>query len=122
MTDEDFSKLVAEGMDAIPDEFAEHIDNVVVVFADEPSEQQRQELHLRDNTVLFGLYEGIPKTSRQSYNMALPDKITIFKNEIIRVVGTDKEAIRKQVTKTVWHEIAHHFGLSDAEIHRLEIT
>ena len=44
MTDEDFSKLVAEGMDAIPDEFAEHIDNVVVVFADEPSEQQRQEL------------------------------------------------------------------------------
>ena len=61
MTDEDFSKLVAEGMDAIPDEFAEHIDNVVVVFADEPSEQQRQELHLRDNTVLFGLYEGIKK-------------------------------------------------------------
>lgn len=122
MTDEEFSKLVAEGMDAIPDEFADHIDNVVVVFADEPTEDQRRELHLRENSALFGLYEGIPKTKRQNYDIALPDKITIFKNEIIRVVGTDKQAIRKQVTRTVWHEIAHHFGLSDAEIHEREIT
>jgi predicted Zn-dependent protease with MMP-like domain len=120
MTDEKFSKLVADGMDAIPDEFAKHIDNVVVVFADEPTEEQRKMLHLRRNSALFGLYEGVPKTSRGAYNMSLPDKITIFKNEIIKVIGTDEQAIKKQVTKTVWHEIAHHFGLSDAEIHRLE--
>lgn len=119
MTDEEFEKLVAEGIDAITDDFAKEIDNVAIVVETEPSPQQAQELKLRPHTYLFGLYQGIPKTKRWNYNLALPDKITIFKKPILAVARTPEE-IRTLVMETVWHEIGHHFGLSERQIRELE--
>ena len=119
ISDEQFEEFVVEGMDAIPERFASEIDNVVIVLEDEPSPQQRRELGLRHHSYLFGLYQGIPKTKRWNYNLALPDKITIFKNEIL-ATSTDPERIRELVKNTVWHEIGHHFGLSDEQIHAIE--
>jgi len=119
ITDEQFEEFVVAGMDAIPERFASEIDNVVIVLEDEPSPQQRHKLGLRDHSYLFGLYEGIPKTKRWNYNLALPDKITIFKNEIL-ATSTDPERIKALVMNTVWHELGHHFGLSDEQIHAIE--
>lgn len=65
----------------------------------------------------FGLYEGVPQTKRGSYSGVIPDKITIFKNSIEKVIRSDEE-IKGQVRATVIHEIGHHFGLADDDLRR----
>ncbi|MDA3840779.1 MAG: metallopeptidase family protein [Patescibacteria group bacterium] len=120
MKQEDFEKLVAEGLDRIPEEMQAKMDNVVIVIEDNPTKDQKRELGLRKNSVLFGLYEGHPLTSRgDHYGQVVPDKITIFKIPIEQY-ARDDEAIREQVANTVWHEIAHHFGYSEEGIKMLE--
>ncbi len=120
MSDEDFEKLVADGMNAIDEEFISKIKNVAVVIADFPSQSQLEKVKARPGTSLFGLYEGVPQTKRGgSYSGVLPDKITIFKIPLL-CVSSDLEDLRARVKNTVWHEIAHHFGLDHARIHELE--
>jgi predicted Zn-dependent protease with MMP-like domain len=81
---------------------------------------QRMKIRLRPHALLFGLYEGIPKTRRgNNYSLVLPDKITIFKRPL-EAVARDEAHLVELVKNTVWHEVAHHFGLSDEEIHRRE--
>lgn len=119
-TQDDFEKIVANAMDNIPDKYYQHIENVVFVVEDKPSDEQRQKLKLRCDQSLFGLYEGVPLTKRGSgYNLVLPDKITIFKLPI-EMSSIDHESLVAQVNKTVWHEVAHYFGLNHDQIHKLE--
>ena len=76
-------------------------------------------MKLRKDYILFGLYEGVPQIKRGVYYSALPDKITIFKNSIEQYARTPDE-IKEIVKNTVWHEIAHHFGLDENEVRRIE--
>lgn len=115
MDNNTFTKLVEEAIDSLPKEFAEKLDNVAVVVEDFPSPHQLKKLRLPFWALLFGFYEGVPKTQRGSYFGVLPDKITIFKNSIEKVARTEEE-IRAQVRATVIHEIGHHFGLSDKDL------
>ncbi len=120
MSDEDFEKLVADGMDAVPAEFIEKVKNVAVVIADFPTQDQLQKVKARPGTTLFGLYEGIPQTKRGgNYSGVLPDKITIFKIPLLCVADSEED-LHERVKNTVWHEIAHHFGLDHKRIHELE--
>lgn len=115
---EEFEQLVKEGIDAIPKKFLEKLKNVEICIEDNPTPQQLKSLRIR-NGLLFGLYEGIPQIERESYGQVLPDKITIFKNQIERASRSIDE-VRKIVRDTVWHEIAHHFGMSEAEVRNSE--
>lgn len=118
--DAQFAALIEEAMDAMPEEYVRNLNNIAVVYADEPTEEQRRKLKLRCHESLFGLYEGIPRTRRNAgYNFVLPDKITLFKNPML-AVSADLKSLKKQVAQTLWHEIAHHYGLGHDEIHKLE--
>ena len=120
ISDEEFEKLVADGMDAIPEDFIDKIKNVAVVMADFPTQKQLQLVKARPGSTLFGLYEGIPQIKRGSnYSGVLPDKITIFKIPLL-CVSENYEDLRQRVKHTVWHEIAHHFGLDHKRIYELE--
>jgi predicted Zn-dependent protease with MMP-like domain len=120
INDQEFEQIIAEAMDSLPDHFLAHAKNVAVVWAEDPTPEQRVKQRLRANETLFGLYEGIPMIRRgDNYNLVLPDKITIFKNPILHV-SPDLAAIKKQVKHTLWHEIAHHYGLDHDRIHELE--
>jgi predicted Zn-dependent protease with MMP-like domain len=120
LSDQDFEKIIAEAMDSLPERFLGHAKNVAVVWADDPTPEQRVKQRLRPDQTLFGLYEGIPLTRRgDNYNFVLPDKITIFKNPILHYAH-DLAAVKKQVKHTLWHEIAHHYGLDHDRIHELE--
>lgn len=119
MSDEDFEKLVADGLDAIPKEFIDKIKNVAVTIADFPTQKQLEKVKARPGSTLFGLYEGIPQTERGNYSGVLPDKITIFKVPLV-CMSEDEDDLRERVKHTVWHEIAHHFGLDHDRIHKLE--
>lgn len=120
MNDSEFEKLVAAGVDAIPKRFTDKLNNVAIVIADTPNSDQAKQARLRPGFNLFGLYEGIPQTKRGSgYTMVLPDKITIFKLPILAAAGSAEE-VKAIVKNTVWHEIAHHFGLDEREVRARE--
>jgi predicted Zn-dependent protease with MMP-like domain len=113
---EDFEGLVADALDAIPEELGKLMDNVAVVVEDWPTAAQ---LAGRRGTLL-GLYEGIPLTKRSplSYAGVVPDRISIFWGPIC-AAADDEQARVELVTKTVVHEVAHHFGISDERLRDL---
>jgi predicted Zn-dependent protease with MMP-like domain len=119
ITDEQFSALIAQVMDELPREHMEAVKNVAIVYEDEPSDEQREQLLLRHDQSLFGLYEGVPLARRQGITTYPPDKITIFKNPMLAYTSSYAE-LRAQVKHTVWHEIAHYFGLDHPAIAKLE--
>jgi len=119
MNRDKFEKLVWQGIEAIPKRFLEKLDNVDIVIEHEPSPAQMGKLRLGQGAKLFGLYEGVPQTRREHYTWVLPDKITIFQKPIEEVCSTDEE-IRQRVKNTVWHEIAHHFGMDELRVRRIE--
>ena len=121
LSDEDFDKLITRAMDELPQEYIRGLENVAIVMADTPTEEQKIKMELRENTILLGLYEGIPLTQRgNSYTFVLPDKITLFKHSILRVVNSE-EALFEQIKRTLWHEIAHYYGLNHERMHHLQI-
>ncbi|MFA5178049.1 MAG: metallopeptidase family protein [Candidatus Paceibacterota bacterium] len=120
MQEKDFERLVEEGIKAIPKEFLEKLDNVEIVIENNPTTEQLKKLKIRNNTLVFGLYEGVPKTKRWGYAQVLPDKITIFKNQIEKSCS-DENKIKEIVKDTVWHEIAHHFGMDEQRVRKAEL-
>ena len=114
-----FEKLVNEGIKAIPKKFLEKLDNVDIVIEDEPTPYQLRQLRMRKDFLIFGLYEGVPQTKRWQYGQVLPDKITIFQKPIERIANSEEE-IKEIVKNTVWHEIAHHFGMDEKRIREIE--
>ena len=117
---EKFGKLVNEGIKAIPKRFLEKLDNVDIVIEDEPTSYQLRKLRARGSSIIFGLYEGIPQTKRGNYGQVLPDKITIFQKPIEKYASSESK-IREMVKNTVWHEIAHHFGLDEKRVREAEV-
>ena len=111
----EFEEIVQEGIKAIPEKFLKKLENVSIVIENEPNEIQRKKLNLRKDLTLFGLYEGVPQTKRGNYSWVLPDKITIFQIPL-ELAAFDKIDLKELVKNTVWHEIAHHFGMDEKEV------
>lgn len=108
-----FARLVRNALAELPTEFRERIRNLEIVIEDEPSEDQ-----MRDGATLLGLYEGVPLTARGYQEPYLPDRICIFRRPIERMTSSPRrQAVI--VRDTVVHEIAHHFGISDARLEEL---
>lgn len=109
MTQRDFDRLVEEAMDIIPPRFRRLLDNVVFVVEAEPR-----------SPGLLGLYEGRPLTERGvSESFRMPDKITIYQGPHERMARSAEE-LRRIVAETIWHEVAHHFGLDEQQVRRAE--
>ncbi len=120
MTREKFEKIVEKGIKAIPEKFLRKLNNVAIVVEDEPTAGQKKKLNIHPNWTLFGLYEGVPQLSRGvNYSAVLPDKITIFKKPIEEEAAREED-VEEIVKNTVWHEIAHHFGMNEARVQRAE--
>ena len=127
MSDDEFEELVQEALDAMPEQFMEDMENVAVVIADEPTEDELNRIDDDGRPAgtwygeeILGLYSGVPLTERYYDDMdgGFPDVITIFKGPHERCVAT-REQIAEEVRKTVIHEIGHHFGLDDARLHEM---
>ena len=115
-SDQEFERLMNQAMDALPQASIKGLDNVAIVYADEPSPEQVRKMRLDNNHLLLGLFEGIPRTRRGSgYSLVLPDKITLFKKPIM-AVSHNQDELFEQIKRTLWHEIAHHYGLDHDDI------
>ena len=119
MTNEEFEEIVKEGIEEIPKKFLEKLENIDICVEEEPSTYQLEKLKTKRGSLILGLYEGVPKTKRWRYSQVLPDKITIFRKAIERMARSKKE-IKEVIRNTVWHEIAHHFGMNEKEVQTAE--
>ena len=114
-----FLKLVGRALADVPEPFASWLENIDILVEKRPTKHHRRDAGLQPGDTLFGLYEGVPLTERDSsYGMVLPDTITIFQGPLEREFWDESELV-EEVRLTVLHELAHHFGMSDEELHRL---
>ena len=114
MTLEEFEELTARALKRLPREFRSRLDNVVMIVKTAPDPAQVR----RFGAGLLGLYEGVPLSERgRSYSGVMPDKITLFKDNIEASAGP--AGVERKIRHTVMHEIAHHFGMDDAAIRDL---
>jgi predicted Zn-dependent protease with MMP-like domain len=119
VSDEEFQRLINEALEELPGEHVRNIRNVAILYEDEPTPEQREKLKLQGNQTLLGLYEGTPLSERQGMDRLLPDKITLFKLPLSAQAGTEA-ALKEEIKHTLWHEIAHYYGLDHDRIRELE--
>jgi predicted Zn-dependent protease with MMP-like domain len=116
---EEFVVLLNKVIAQLPPDYLARIKNVAFIVEDQPSNEQRQKLMLRPTQTLFGLYEGVPLSQRLGMEKVLPDKITIFQKPL-EYASTNEHELFVNIGKTVWHEVAHYFGLNHDQIRELE--
>lgn len=110
-----FEQLIIDVLDSLPPTFAQHLDNLEILVEDRPSPELLQTMQLTSADTIYGYYEGLPLTERSSYDLAMPSTITIFR-EPLETDFPEPEELRAEVRQTVLHELAHHFGISDARL------
>lgn len=114
-----FEALVVEALDTLPAEFARYLDNVEIQIEARPTPEHRRAVDLQPWQTLYGLYQGVPLTVRSSSALIMPDLITLFQ-EPLEHDFPKIEQLRVQVRRTLLHEIAHFFGISDARLRELD--
>ncbi len=115
-TDVDIEDMVFDALDRLPAQFRERLGSVAIVIEDEATPEQLASVGARG---LYGLYQGVPRTKLSADAAPTPSKITIFRGPLVRANRTP-ERLADAVADTVYHEIAHHFGISDARLHDLK--
>lgn len=119
LTDQQFDTLITRAMDELPQEYIKGLDNVAILMADDPTPEQTDKMKLQDK-LLLGLYEGVPLTQRGSgWSGMLPDRITLFKSQILATVDSE-DSLFEQIKRTLWHEIAHYYGLDHEDMDTLQ--
>ncbi len=118
LSDEEFEEAVQSAIDSIPEEFLDDLENVAILLADEPEDEDfdGDGLFTEDGDLL-GLYDGLALTDRgDGYGMGdYPDTITIFKGPHERL-SEDRAVVLEEIRKTVVHEIAHYFGMDEDQV------
>jgi predicted Zn-dependent protease with MMP-like domain len=115
-----FDVLVAEAYKKIPRRFRRRLQNVAIVIEDEPSAAQLERNRAPRGGTLLGLYEGRPLTVRSVFDpFAMPDRITIFQGPHERLARSPAHLARL-VEDTVWHEVAHYFGMNEGQVRAAE--
>jgi predicted Zn-dependent protease with MMP-like domain len=120
VSDQEFQTFIDEALGSLSKIHTDHLKNVALLFADEPSTAQREQLQLRGDQTLLGLYEGIPLSHRQGMVVTLPDRITLFKKPLEMQAGGNVVRLKEEIRHTLWHEIAHYYGLNHQDIRGLE--
>jgi len=119
LTESEFEALVEQALADLPAEIRAHMDNVAITISDWPSRGELERAKVQHPSQLFGLYEGVPLTQRGAhYHMVTPDRIILYRGPLQAACRT-LPALRRQIRRTVVHEIAHHFGISEAHIREL---
>jgi predicted Zn-dependent protease with MMP-like domain len=117
---ERFEAIVAGTVEDLPAEFRERIANVEFAVEDWPRPDDYAHTNSPANTMLLGVYRGVPLTKRQSgYHLTLPDRIVVFQQPLQRI-ARDEADLSERIRHVVRHEIAHYFGISDDRLREID--
>jgi predicted Zn-dependent protease with MMP-like domain len=120
MSPDEFDRLVAAAYARIPQRFRRRLKNIALIVEPEPTASQLGLSRVPPGGTLLGLYQGRPLTSRSVFEpFAMPDRITIFQGPHERMAAS-RDHLRQLVEETVWHEVAHYFGLNERQIREAE--
>jgi predicted Zn-dependent protease with MMP-like domain len=114
----EFARLVEEALAEVPEEFLPYLENVTVIMEEWATPEMRRRLGLSRHQDLYGLYQGTPLILRSHDHAALPDRILIFRGPLEQNYP-EAEDLKREVTRTVIHEIAHHFGIGEERLREL---
>ena len=124
MRPDEFDRLVETAYRRIPGRFRKRLQNIAIVIEPEPSESQLARGRVKSGGTLLGLYEGRPLTVRSVFEpFAMPDRITIFQGpheRLARGAVDYRERLERLIEDTIWHEVAHYFGMSEAQVRAAE--
>ena len=115
-----FDRLVERALAGIPSPFREALAEVAIVIDDEPTPRQRRENDLAEDEMLYGLYEGVPRTEYGADWVAIPNRITLFRLPLEEDFP-DPRDLADEVRITVIHELAHHLGIDDDRLEDLGV-
>ena len=116
---ERFAELVERALADVPPPFREYLEEVAIEIRDRPTRKELRSVGLRDDELLFGLYPGIARDQRSvEHSGVMPDVIYIFQEDHEDACDSEEELVR-EVRTTVLHEIGHHFGMDEDDLHRL---
>jgi predicted Zn-dependent protease with MMP-like domain len=115
-----FERLVERALAGIPDPFRAALAEVAIVVDDEPTPEQRLENDLAEDEMLYGLYEGVPRTEYGADWSAVPNRITLFRLPLEEDFAEPAE-LAEEVRITVIHELAHHLGIDDDRLDELGV-
>jgi predicted Zn-dependent protease with MMP-like domain len=116
-----FHLMVQRVVDTLPPNIQRLLDDVAIVVQDEPDQSQLTDLDHRDDTELFGLYQGIPMIDRSSGYSILPDRITIFAGPLSRSFSSRVD-LEEEIRITVLHELGHHLGFDEDGLDALGLS
>ena len=119
VSDDEFQRLIDQALTELPGEHVKNIKNVAILYELAPTSEQRSTARLKPYETLLGLYEGAPLTQRQGMTRLLPDRITLFKAPLSQK-SADLTELKEHIKHTLWHEIAHYYGLNHDQIRELE--
>ena len=113
--------LAREALARIPEPFATHLHDVVLVVEEFADDETLQSLGIEDPFELTGLYHGRPIGEKSAFDSgALPDRIHLYRRALLEEWVETGVSLEALVGHVVVHEVGHHFGLSDDDMHALE--
>ena len=117
----DIEAIARRTLDALPEPFASHLRDVVLLVEEFASDEILQSMGIEDAFDLTGLYEGLPLNQKSvEISGTLPDRILLFRRPILDEWADGEETLERLVAHILIHEAGHHFGFSDADMHALE--
>jgi predicted Zn-dependent protease with MMP-like domain len=121
-TAEEIEAIARAALARLPAQFTVHLADIVLLVEDFADDDVLAELGIEDAFALTGVYEGVPRTERSiDHTGTMPDRIRLFRSPILdEWIASDGESLEHLVAHVVVHEIGHHFGLSDEDMHALE--
>jgi predicted Zn-dependent protease with MMP-like domain len=119
ISNDEFQRLIDEALGELPGEHVKNIENVAILYEEYPTDEQLERGDVHPGYTLLGLYEGIPLPARQGHTTIFPDRITLFKEPLAARAETMQQ-LKEEIKHTLWHEIAHYYGLDHDRIHELE--
>ena len=118
VSDHEFRRLVGEALALIPAEFRPYLEGVPVILEDWPSDDLLDDLDVPEDETLYGLYSGPALTEGPRGSGELPPRITLYRGPLLEDCE-DEADLRQEIATTVIHEVAHHFGISEARLEEL---
>lgn len=118
---DEIEAIARRTLNALPKPFSESIGDVVLQVEEFADERTLRSLGIRDAYALSGVYEGIPLTERSvDQSGILPERVRLFRGPILDEWAAGDDTLEHLVAHVLIHEIGHHFGFSDADMHALE--